>query len=91
MISLLHDSVKSAVSDAVRGMFAGYLSSVALANEELVLRSLGEEGCDRETTKKCAQKNPEKYSDLQMRVCGWNVLWNNLSPAEQKAYIMQAE
>ena len=38
-----------------------------------------------------AQKNPEKYSDLQIRVCGWNVLWNNLSPAEQKAYIMQAE
>jgi hypothetical protein len=47
-------------------MFAGYLSSVALAKEEPVLRSLGEGGpvlrslgeggCDRETTKKCAER-----------------------------------
>lgn len=34
-----------------------------------------------------AQKNPEKYQNLQIRVCGWNVLWNNLSTAEQNAYI----
>ncbi len=34
-----------------------------------------------------AQKNPEKYQNLQVRVCGWNVLWNNLSTAEQNAYI----
>ncbi len=38
-----------------------------------------------------AQKNPEKYRNLQVRVCGWNVLWNNLSPAEQNAYILRAE
>ena len=38
-----------------------------------------------------AQKHPEKYQDLQIRVCGWNVLWNNLSKAEQEAYIKRAE
>lgn len=38
-----------------------------------------------------AQKNPEKYRNLQVRVCGWNVLWNNLSRAEQDAYILRAE
>lgn len=40
---------------------------------------------------KDAQKNPDKYQNLQVRVCGWNVLWNNLSRAEQDAYIQKAE
>ena len=38
-----------------------------------------------------AQKNPGKYSDLQIRVSGWNVLWNNLCREEQESYIRQAE
>ena len=38
-----------------------------------------------------AQKNPEKYENLQVRVCGWNVRWNDLSKAEQDAYILRAE
>ncbi len=38
-----------------------------------------------------AQEHPEKYQNLQVRVCGWNVLWNNLSRAEQDAYILRAE
>lgn len=38
-----------------------------------------------------AQKYPEKYKNLQVRVCGWNVLWNNLSKKEQDAYIKRAE
>lgn len=40
---------------------------------------------------KDAQKHPEKYQNLQVRVCGWNVLWNNLSTKEQNAYITRAE
>ncbi|MGN1094527.1 MAG: pyruvate formate lyase family protein, partial [Candidatus Neoclostridium sp.] len=36
-----------------------------------------------------AQENPDKYENLQVRVCGWNVLWNNLSKAEQDAYILR--
>ena len=40
---------------------------------------------------KDAQKHPEKYQNLQVRVFGWNVLWNNLSEKEQNAYITRAE
>jgi len=38
-----------------------------------------------------AQKKPEKYADLQIRVSGWNVLWNNISKEEQDGFIRQAE
>ena len=38
-----------------------------------------------------AQANPEKYRDLQIRVCGWNVLWNNINKEEQDGFIRQAE
>ena len=38
-----------------------------------------------------AQKNPRKYENLQVRVCGWNVRWNDLSKVEQDAYIRRAE
>ncbi len=38
-----------------------------------------------------AQAHPEKYQDLQIRVCGWNVLWNNISKKEQDGFIRQAE
>lgn len=38
-----------------------------------------------------AQKHPEKYQDLQIRVCGWNVLWNNINKTEQEGFIRQAE
>ena len=38
-----------------------------------------------------AQKNPDKYQDLQIRVCGWNVLWNNINKEEQDGFIRQAE
>ena len=38
-----------------------------------------------------AQSHPEKYKNLQVRVCGWNVLWNNMAKSEQDAYIKRAE
>ena len=38
-----------------------------------------------------AQAHPEKYQDLQIRVCGWNVLWNNINKVEQDGFIRQAE
>jgi pyruvate-formate lyase len=37
-----------------------------------------------------AQENPDKYQNLQVRVSGWNVLWNNMSREEQDAYIQRA-
>jgi formate C-acetyltransferase len=38
-----------------------------------------------------AQLNPTKYENLQVRVCGWNVLWNNMNKKEQDAYILRAK
>ncbi len=38
-----------------------------------------------------AQAHPEKYENLQVRVCGWNVRWNDMSKVEQDAYIRRAE
>jgi len=42
-------------------------------------------------TLRAAQREPEKYRDLQIRVCGWNVLWNNINKEEQEGFIRQAE
>ena len=38
-----------------------------------------------------AQKHPERYENLQVRVAGWNVRWNDMSKEEQDAYIRRAE
>jgi formate C-acetyltransferase len=38
-----------------------------------------------------AQAHPEKYANLQVRVCGWNVYFVNLSRLEQDNFIRQAE
>ena len=38
-----------------------------------------------------AQAHPERYENLQVRVCGWNVRWNDMCRAEQDAYIRRAE
>lgn len=40
---------------------------------------------------KKAQKDPEKYKNLQVWVCGWNAYFINLSRAEQDAFIRQAK
>ncbi len=38
-----------------------------------------------------AQRNPEKYANLQVRVCGWNVRFADLAPHEQEMFITKAE
>ncbi|MBE6597376.1 MAG: hypothetical protein E7641_06880 [Ruminococcaceae bacterium] len=45
---------------------------------------------DSSTLKK-AQKDPQNYRNLQVRVCGWNAYFINLTKAEQNAFIKQAE
>ena len=42
-------------------------------------------------TLKNAQRQPEKYANLQVRVCGWNVRWNDIPRKEQDEYIRRAE
>ncbi len=38
-----------------------------------------------------AQKDPEKYPNLQIRLCGWNVLFSRLSEQEQNEFIYASE
>ena len=38
-----------------------------------------------------AMAHPGKYEDLQVRVCGWNVRWNDLSKVEQLHFLATAE
>ncbi|MGI6353969.1 MAG: pyruvate formate lyase family protein [Lentisphaeria bacterium] len=38
-----------------------------------------------------AQSHPEKYENLQVRVCGWNVRFTDLDSAAQETFIRQAE
>ena len=38
-----------------------------------------------------AQRQPERYVSLQVRVCGWNVRFTNLRPEEQDMFIAKAE
>lgn len=38
-----------------------------------------------------AQKNPDKYSTLQVRLCGWNAYFVALRKEEQDSFIKQAE
>lgn len=38
-----------------------------------------------------AQKNPEQYQDLQIRVSGWSVHFNDIKKEEQDGFIRQAE
>ncbi len=39
---------------------------------------------------KDAKKNPQKYPNLQVRLCGWNVLFSSLSEQAQEEFIMRA-
>jgi formate C-acetyltransferase len=38
-----------------------------------------------------AQKEPEKYRNLQIRLCGWNVRFIDLDKAQQDEFILQSE
>ncbi len=38
-----------------------------------------------------AQAHPEKYENLQVRVCGWNVKFTDLTPEAQETFIRQAD
>jgi formate C-acetyltransferase len=43
------------------------------------------------STLRAAQERPELYEDLQIRICGWNALWNTIERKEQDGFIRQAE
>ena len=40
---------------------------------------------------KDAQLNPAKYENLQVRVAGWNIRWNDIPKKEQDGFIRRLE
>lgn len=81
---MLHPSVITGDEglDAVYGLIINYMKNGGLCIQFNIFSS---------KMLRDAQKHPEKYKNLQVRVSGWNVLWNNLSKEEQEAYIIRAE
>lgn len=67
---------------AVRGMIEAYMKNDGVSIQFNVFSP--EQLID-------AQAHPEKYKNLQVRVTGWNTLWNDLRPEEQNAYIIRAK
>ncbi len=81
---MLHPSAVSGPDGAgvIAGLVRGYFASGGLA----VQFNIMDAGELRQ-----AQKEPEKHSDVQVRVCGWNSRFIDLSREEQNTFIRQAE
>jgi formate C-acetyltransferase len=77
-----HDHLTEEGLAALRGLLYTYFAKGGVAIHFNIF--------DAETLKE-AQKNPEKYANLQIRVCGWNVRFVELAKSEQDAYIKRAE
>ena len=82
-LGLLPSAVKG--EDGLEAMYALLLTYIKRGGHALHINVF-----DAETLRE-AQKHPEKYSDLQIRVSGWNVLFNNINKEEQDGFIRQAE
>ncbi len=82
--ALLHPSAISGDDglDAAIGLFKTFIKKGGMSFQLNVLNP--------ETLKK-AQKNPEMFETLQVRLCGWNVYFVNLSMREQNEFIKMAE
>ena len=40
---------------------------------------------------RAAKKSPDDYPNLQVRLCGWNVLFSNLSEKEKDEFIRRSD
>ena len=81
---IVHPSVVNGADGwkALLGLIRTYLNSGGFAIHGNVF--------DRSTLEK-AKNNPEKYRSLQVRVCGWNAYFVDLTPAEQDVFIRSAK
>lgn len=81
-------SVSASAAKGEEGLEAMYgllLTFIKLGGQAMQINMV-----DAQTLRK-AQKNPEQYKDIQVRVSGWNVLFNNVNKDEQDGFIRQAE
>lgn len=82
-LGLLPSAVKG--NDGLEAMYALLMTFIKRGGHAMHINVFDAE------TLRAAQREPEKYSDLQIRVCGWNVLFNNINKEEQDGFIRQAE
>ncbi|MBE6618775.1 MAG: hypothetical protein E7626_03190 [Ruminococcaceae bacterium] len=82
-LGLLPSAVKG--DDGLESMYALLMTFVRRGGHAMQINVF-----DADTLRD-AQANPDKYRDLQIRVAGWNVLWNNINKEEQDGFIRQAE
>ena len=83
MFGFLPSSVKG--EDGLEAMYGLVMTYMAKGGKSIQMNVF-----DAQTLRD-AQADPDKYKDLQIRVCGWNVLWNNICKEEQDGFIRQAE
>ena len=81
---LLHPSAVAgdAGLDALKGILRTYMDGYGMSIQFNIFST---------DTLRDAQAHPERYASLQVRVCGWNALWNNLPRSEQEAFIQRME
>ncbi|MFA6631926.1 MAG: pyruvate formate lyase family protein [Kiritimatiellia bacterium] len=103
--ALLLSNAKLDLAESADGHIADVILPAALAKASFgaagiaaFLRSYFEMGgqsihlnCFDPSTLRDAMAHPENYPDLQVRVCGWNVRWNDLSRREQLLFLATAE
>ena len=79
----LHESAVSGENGitAMRSALAGYMARGGIAVQYNVLNT--------EVLKE-ARRNPDAYPNLQVRLCGWNVLFSSLSDEEKDEFIARA-
>ena len=61
-----------------------------LAEDSVAYRN-HDDSCAYEDSPCDTQKHPEKYENLQVRVAGWNIRWNDIPRKEQDEYIARIE
>ena len=103
--ALILSQTKIDQAEAADGFISDIIVPMALksnprAPEHLVslLMTYAEKGgqcihvnCFQAATLRDAMAHPENYPDLQVRVCGWNVRWVDLSRPEQLHFLATAE
>lgn len=103
--ALLFSNAKLDLAEAADGHIVDVILPASLAKASFgaagiaaFLRSYSELGgqsihlnCFDPSMLRDAMKHPENYPDLQVRVCGWNVRWKDLSRREQLHFLATAE
>jgi formate C-acetyltransferase len=103
--ALLLSNAKLDLADSPDGHIADVILPASLAKASFgavgiaaFLRSYFDMGgqsihlnCFDPSTLRDAIEHPENYPDLQVRVCGWNVRWNDLSRHEQLHFLATAQ